>query len=65
MPAAFDGRSLGEAVPANAGYVVLAVRAEGGWQFNPSADYRLRSGNVLVAMATPQGRRMLESTLAA
>jgi voltage-gated potassium channel len=65
VPAAFDGRSLGEAVPANAGYVVLAVRAEGGWQFNPSADYRLRSGYVLITMATPQGRRMLESTLAA
>ncbi|HVP08682.1 MAG TPA: potassium channel protein [Burkholderiales bacterium] len=65
VPDSFDRRSLGEAVPANEGYVVLAVRTAGGWQFNPSADYRLQRGNVLIAMATPQGRRILESVLSA
>ena len=65
VPAAFERCSLGEAVPASAGYVVLAVRAGSGWQFNPPSDYPLHPGNVLVAMATPEGRRQLEHTLGA
>jgi voltage-gated potassium channel len=65
VPASCAGRSLAEAVPASEGYVVLAVRAAGSWQFNPPADFRLQQGNVLIAMATPQGRRDLERALAA
>ena len=65
VPAAFERRSLVESVPANAGYVVLAVRAGGGWQFNPPADFPLQPGQVLVAMATPEGRLELERILAA
>jgi voltage-gated potassium channel len=65
VPAAFERRSLAQAVPANAGYVVLAVRAGSGWQFNPPADFPLQPGHVLVAMATPEGRRELERALAA
>jgi voltage-gated potassium channel len=64
VPEACDRRSLGESVPANSGYVVLAVRTGSGWQFNPPADFRLQHGNVLVAMATPAGRRELERVLA-
>jgi voltage-gated potassium channel len=64
VPEACERRSLGEAVPASAGYVVLAVRTGSGWQFNPPADFRLQRGNVLVAMATPEGRRELERVLA-
>jgi voltage-gated potassium channel len=65
LPATFTQRSLAEAVPASVGYVVLAVRAGGGWQFNPPADFRLSPGNVLVAMATPEGRLQLEGILGA
>ena len=64
VPAAFAQRGLGEAVPADSGYVVLAVRAGGGWQFNPPADFALQPGHVLVAMATPEGRLRLERELA-
>lgn len=65
VPAAFEGRSLAQAVPASPGYVVLAVRAGSGWQFNPPADFPLQPGHVLVAMATPEGRQQLERALAA
>jgi voltage-gated potassium channel len=65
VPAAFAQRGLAEAVPADAGYVVLAVRADGGWQFNPPAGFQLQPGHVLVAMATPEGRQRLERALAA
>jgi voltage-gated potassium channel len=65
VPAAFAQRSLARAVPASAGYIVLAVRAGSGWQFNPPADFQLQPGNVLVTMTTPEGRRELERVLAA
>lgn len=65
VPAAFAQRSLARAVPASAGYIVLAVRAGSGWQFNPPADFQLQPGNVLVTMTTPDGRRELERVLAA
>jgi len=65
VPASFARRKLGEAVPANPGYVVLALRSGGGWQFNPPADFVLEAGQVLVAMATPDGRRRLAAALAA
>lgn len=61
----FGGRALSEAVPAAPGYVVLAVRTDGGWQFNPPAGFLLKAGQVVVAMATPEGRRDLESLLGA
>jgi voltage-gated potassium channel len=63
VPAAFDRRNLGDAVPQSAEYVVLAVRAAGGWQFNPPAGFKLQAGNVLVVMTTPEGRRQLEREL--
>ena len=59
----FAPRALREAAPASRDYVVLAVRTEGGWQFNPESDFTLRPGNHLIAMATPQGRRTLEQAL--
>jgi voltage-gated potassium channel len=65
LPEFFAPARLGDAVPANPDYVVLAVRNAGGWQFNPAADFRLERGNVLVAMATPDGREQLERLIAA
>ena len=65
VPAAFERRSLAQAVPASPEYVVLAVRAGSGWQFNPPADFPLQPGHVLVAMTTPEGRQQLERALAA
>jgi voltage-gated potassium channel len=63
LPQAFDRRSVAEAAPPSAEYVVLAVRAAGGWQFNPPGSYRLQPGNALVVMTTPEGRQQLERAL--
>jgi voltage-gated potassium channel len=63
VPAAFERRSVADAVPPNPEYVVLAVRTAGGWQFNPPADYHLQAGYALVVMTTPQGRQQLEHAL--
>jgi voltage-gated potassium channel len=65
VPPAFERRSVADAIPASAEYVVLAVRAAGGWQFNPPADFYLQAGNALVVMTTPKGRQQLEHAVAA
>jgi len=43
---------------------VLAVRMAAAWEFNPDAGFTLQPGNHLIVMATPEGRRMLERSLA-
>jgi voltage-gated potassium channel len=65
VPADRAPRALGEVAPPSREYVILAVRSAGGWQFNPPQDYAIARGNTLVAMATPEGRRMLERAVAA
>lgn len=47
--------------PPSAEYIVLAVRTGGGETvFNPAAGRIVQSGDVIVVMATPAGRRSLE-----
>ena len=41
----------------------LAVRDGSSWIFNPEESHPLRSGMTLVIMATPEGRRAVESAL--
>ena len=44
-------------------YVLLAVRTGDQWVFNPSRDFIVHGGHVLIAMASPEGRLELEETL--
>jgi voltage-gated potassium channel len=44
-------------------YVLLAVRDEKDWSFNPSDDYILQSGQTIIAMASPEGRLELQKAL--
>lgn len=64
VPESFAQRSIADVVPPSGEYMVLAVRGASGWQFNPPADYRLQSGNTLVLMVTPEGRRQIERAMA-
>jgi hypothetical protein len=41
------------------------VRVGPSWEFNPQQDFVLQPGTHIVVMATPQGRRALESALSA
>ena len=45
-------------------YVLLAVRVDGRWLFNPADDFQLAGVHTLVAMATPLGRQELEMLVA-
>ncbi|MFC5302162.1 potassium channel family protein [Azospira restricta] len=64
VPEAFPETALGELELSSPEYVLLAVREAHDWVFNPGADYRLRPGLTLIAMASPLGRQELEPLLA-
>jgi voltage-gated potassium channel len=63
VPGGAAERQLGTLDLRHREYVILAVRSGGKWQFNPGSDAPLRAGETLFAMATPQGRKMLEQAL--
>ena len=44
-------------------FVLMAVRVEDKWEFNPAEDFRIKPGNALVVMTTPEGRKSLERSL--
>ncbi|HZQ74292.1 MAG TPA: NAD-binding protein [Burkholderiales bacterium] len=64
MRAGAAPRPLVEIVPPSREYVLLAVRAGQAWQFNPREDFVLNPGDHVIVMATPEGRRILEKSLA-
>ena len=64
VPQDYGARSIADAFPPSREYMVLAVRMADSWQFNPPPDFMLQPGNMVVVMATPDGRRTLERALA-
>jgi voltage-gated potassium channel len=65
LPQGARERRIGELAPADNDYVVLAVRRDGRWQFNPSSDTTAKAGATLVVMTTPAGRTKIERRVAA
>lgn len=63
VPDAANGRRLAEIRRRDDAYVLVAVRQEGGWAFNPEDDFRLAAGQVLIVMASPEGRAELVRAL--
>jgi len=61
VPAEFASRELGSLNLHSQHYVLLAVRNEADWTFNPPMNSMVEAGNTLVAMASPQGRQELEA----
>lgn len=41
-------------------HILIALRSGGRWQFNPGESLVLGGGEVIIAMATPDGRKALE-----
>lgn len=46
-------------------WMLVALRSGADWAFNPPADARIGPGHVLVAIASPAGRRLLEAMIGA
>jgi voltage-gated potassium channel len=61
VPAVFAGKPLSELPLGKYPHVLLlAVKAEQEWIYNPSQSYMLQSGNTLIFMTTPEERSELE-----
>ena len=56
---------IAELAPPDTDYVVLALRRDGRWEFNPGAELRAKPGSTLIVMTTPAGRAKLERLVAA
>ena len=63
VPEGFASRALAEVAPLSRDYIVLAVRADGAWEFNPSPQYTLKGGAALIIMAHQKGREALQARL--
>jgi voltage-gated potassium channel len=65
IPEGFAAGSIGELHLNRRDFILLAVRAQQQWEFNPADDFSIRPGNTLVVMTTPEGRKSLERSLGA
>jgi voltage-gated potassium channel len=63
IPPQFAGKPLEVLNLSSRHYVLLAVRQEGQWVFNPEAGHLLKDGDVLMVMTSPQGRSRLEKLI--
>jgi voltage-gated potassium channel len=65
IPEGFGAGTIGRLKLNRRDFILLAVRAEHQWEFNPAEDFGIHPGNTLVVMTTPDGRKSLEKSLAA
>lgn len=63
IPGGMDARPLSVLYQGNQDCVVIAMRGQGEWRFNPPADNTMCGGDVLMVMATPTGRARLEQLI--
>jgi voltage-gated potassium channel len=65
IPEGFGAGTIGGLKLNRRDFILLAVRAQGKWEFNPAEAFGIHPGNTLVVMTTPDGRKSLEKSLAA
>jgi len=63
IPAGFAGKALALLNTTARDYVMLAIRQQGEWVFNPAMQHVAHEGDVLMVMTTPQGRTRLEQLI--
>ncbi len=63
VPAGFSEQPLDRLNLPSRNHILLALREDERWVFNPPSMHMLRAGMTLVIMATPEGRRTVEAAL--
>lgn len=62
-PPNFPATAMGKLRLRSPDYILIAVRANNDWTFNPDDQYLLRAGDVIVAMTSTEGRAEIERHL--
>ena len=65
IPKSFTANTVGGHRLNRRAFILLAVRTQDQWEFNPADDFFVGPGNTLVVMTTPEGRKSLEKSLGA
>ena len=65
IPEGFGKDTIGGLKLNRRDFILLAVRAQDKWEFNPAEEFGIHPGNTLVVMTTPAGRKSLERSLGA
>ncbi len=63
VPDSLNGKPLSALYRGNQDCLILASRRNGTWKFNPTANHHLQGNDVLMLMATPEGRSRLEKLI--
>ena len=63
VPSGFSEKPISGLSLPDRNHIMLALRDGSSWIFNPEENHPLRPGMTLVIMATPEGRRAVESAL--
>jgi voltage-gated potassium channel len=63
VPSGFPETPIGELNVKGRDHLIVALREQNKWVFNPDASHLLRAGTVMVIMATPSGRKAVEGKL--
>ncbi|MDB5887593.1 MAG: TrkA-N protein [Rhodocyclales bacterium] len=63
LPDSFRARSLAALELVHPDYVLIAIRTGKDWTFNPPGIFALQARQVLIVMASPQGRAAIEQKL--
>ena len=63
VPSGFPETPVGELNVKGRDHLVVALREQNEWVFNPDSSHLLRAGTVMVIMATPSGRKAVEGKL--
>jgi len=63
IPEGFPAGTIGGLKLNRRDFVLMAVRVQDRWQFNPPEDFKISAGNTLVVMTTPEGRKSLQRSL--
>jgi len=63
VPNGFSEQQLAQLDLPGRDHIILALHEDDHWAFNPGPAHMIRAGMTLVVMATPEGRRAVESAL--